>query len=177
MTSPADLLTMVSYLCSIHETCVRCTVWKFYPLFWLSIMAERRFRPLGGVWDRKWRYCSIPLTPIWYRSVFGILRLSLTDQKLFDFFDLHVKCPLKIRRKGYSPLKNFFIDETPKRYFLVANDVVWGINLANRPARSGGGSWQEVKKKLGLHKMCNFTKLGSRTPWGDCYESWYILWC
>jgi hypothetical protein len=37
-----------------------------------------------------------------------ISRLSLTDQMLSDYFDLHVKPSLKIRGKGYSPLKKFF---------------------------------------------------------------------
>jgi hypothetical protein len=54
------------------------------------------------------------LTPIWYRSALEFFQLSFTCQKLFDFFDLHVKCPLKFLGKGYSPVKKFFIDETPK---------------------------------------------------------------
>jgi hypothetical protein len=63
------------------------------------------------------------LTPIWYRSVVEFCVLSLTDQKFFDFFDLHAKCPLKNSGEGYSPMKEFSIDETPKRHFLVANVV------------------------------------------------------
>jgi hypothetical protein len=42
----------------------------------------------------------------------GILRLSLTDQKLFDFFGLHAKYPLKSRGKGYSPEKIYSSKQT-----------------------------------------------------------------
>jgi hypothetical protein len=72
------------------------------------------------------------LTPICDRSVFGIFRSSFTCPKLFDFFDLHVKCPLKILGKGYSPCNIFFIDETPKKHFLGAIRVVLDIVRANR---------------------------------------------
>jgi hypothetical protein len=46
---------------------------------------------------------------------FGILRLSLTDQKLFDFFDLHVKCPLKILGEGVLPTEKFFSSMRPPK--------------------------------------------------------------
>jgi hypothetical protein len=41
--------------------------------------------------------------------------MSLADQKLLDFFDLHAKCPLKIRGKGYSPLNEFFLSMRPQK--------------------------------------------------------------
>jgi hypothetical protein len=48
------------------------------------------------------------LTPTWYRSILEFFDYLLLSKKLFDFLDLHVKCPLKILGKGYSPVKNFF---------------------------------------------------------------------
>jgi hypothetical protein len=38
----------------------------------------------------------------------GFFRLSFTFEKLFDFFDLHVKCRLKFFGKGYLPVKKKF---------------------------------------------------------------------
>jgi hypothetical protein len=191
--------TTVSYWCSIHKTCVRCTVWKFYPVFWLSIMAECRSRSLGGVWHRKWGHQSIERPSVFYSCFVDIYRLSSTASTLLALFLLpkmverrfrplggvlnrkwryrsipwprfgtgwfwnfasishrwkvirlfrsSCKMPFENSGEGVLPIeKNIFIGETLKRHFLVANDVVWGISLANRPARFGGGSWQEVKK-------------------------------
>jgi hypothetical protein len=53
VTSPFDSSTTVSFKCSIHTTCLARTIRQLYPFFRLSIMAESRFRPLGGVGDRK----------------------------------------------------------------------------------------------------------------------------
>jgi hypothetical protein len=113
MRSPVDRATTAFYSCFVDNYRLSCNVSTLLALFLVPKMAERRFRQLGSVLDRKWRHQSIP----WPR--FGIGRLwkfaSISHgSKLFDCFDLHVKYPLKIRGKGYSPWKNLFINETPK---------------------------------------------------------------
>jgi hypothetical protein len=53
VTSPVDRATMVFYSCFVDIHRLSCTLSTLLALFLLRKMAERRFRPLGGVLDRK----------------------------------------------------------------------------------------------------------------------------
>jgi hypothetical protein len=53
MTSPVDKVTTVFYSCFIDIHRLSCTVSTLIALLLLPKVAERRFRPLGGVIDRK----------------------------------------------------------------------------------------------------------------------------
>jgi hypothetical protein len=72
---------------------------KVLPTFWLSIMAECRFRPLGGVWDRKWGHQSIEATTVFYSCFVDIYRLSCTVSTLLALFLL----PKMVERR-FRPL-------------------------------------------------------------------------
>jgi hypothetical protein len=106
VTSSVDRATTVFKSCFVDIYRLSCTVSTLLAFLLLPKMVERRFRPRGACQtgsDVTVRFLDPDLVLI----VFGILRLFLTDQKLFDFFDLHVKCPLKIRGKGTPPEKTF----------------------------------------------------------------------
>jgi hypothetical protein len=60
VTSPVDRATMVFYLCFVDIYSLSCTVSTLLALLLSPKMADRRFRPLGGVFDF--------LTSIWYGS-------------------------------------------------------------------------------------------------------------
>jgi hypothetical protein len=51
VTSPVDRATMVFYSCFVDNCRLSCTVSTLLALFLLPKMAERQFRPLGGVYD------------------------------------------------------------------------------------------------------------------------------
>jgi hypothetical protein len=53
VTSPVDRATTVFYSCFVDIYRLSCTVSTLFALLLLPKMAERRFRPLGGVLDRK----------------------------------------------------------------------------------------------------------------------------
>jgi hypothetical protein len=53
LTSPADLLTMVSYQCSIQVLRLLCTVHNLYAFYEWSIMAVCRVRPLESDENRE----------------------------------------------------------------------------------------------------------------------------
>jgi hypothetical protein len=53
MTSPVDRATTIFYSCFVDIYRLSCTVSTLLALLLLPKMAERRFRPLGGVLDRK----------------------------------------------------------------------------------------------------------------------------
>jgi hypothetical protein len=138
VTSPVDRATTVFYSCFIDIYRLSCTVSTLLARSLLPKMAERRFRPLGGVLDRKWSHRSI----VWPRFVTGrfwnfsiIFYLS----KVIRLFRFACKMPFENFGEGISPVKIFFIDETPKRHFLGAIRVVWDIVRANR--FSGLVSW------------------------------------
>jgi hypothetical protein len=59
VTSPVDRATTVFCSCFIDIYRLSCTVSTLLALLLLPQMAERRFRPLGGVLDRKWSHRSI----------------------------------------------------------------------------------------------------------------------
>jgi hypothetical protein len=113
VTSPVIRATTVFYSCFADIYHLSCTVSTLLALFLLPKMVERRFRPLGGRVRPEVTSPIDSLTPFWYRSVLEVC-VYLSDQKLFDFFDLHVKCPLKIRGKGYSPEKICSLMRPPK---------------------------------------------------------------
>jgi hypothetical protein len=164
MRSPVDRATTVFSSCFVDNYRLSCNVSTLFTLFSLPKMAKRRFRPLGGVLDRKWRPQSIPLPRFglsWFWNFASISHRS----KVIRLFRFACKMPFENSGEGVLPLKKNFIDETPKRHFLVANDVVWGISLANRPARSGGGSWQEVKKNWS-YKKCATSPYWADEPLG-----------
>jgi hypothetical protein len=49
VTSPIDSVTSVSQQCSIHISCLVCTIRKLYAYFLSFILVECRFWRLGGV--------------------------------------------------------------------------------------------------------------------------------
>jgi hypothetical protein len=53
VTSPVDRATTGFYSCFVDIYRLSCTVSTLLALLLLPKMAERRFRPLGGVLDRK----------------------------------------------------------------------------------------------------------------------------
>jgi hypothetical protein len=53
MRSPVDRATKVFYSCFVDIYRLSCTVSTLLALFLLPKMVERRFRPQGGVLDRK----------------------------------------------------------------------------------------------------------------------------
>jgi hypothetical protein len=53
MRSPVDRATTVFYSCFVDNYRLSCNVLTLLALLSLPKMAERRFRPLGGVLDRK----------------------------------------------------------------------------------------------------------------------------
>jgi hypothetical protein len=53
VTSPVDRVTTVFSSCFVDIYRLYCTVSALFALSLLPKMAERRFRPLGGVRDRK----------------------------------------------------------------------------------------------------------------------------
>jgi hypothetical protein len=106
-TSPVDRATAVFYSCFIDIYRLSCTVSTLFALF---VIAENDRKTISVARGRARPEVKSPFDYfIRFGMVgFGIFRLSFTYPKLFDFFDLHVKCPLKIFGKGYSPVKNFF---------------------------------------------------------------------
>jgi hypothetical protein len=108
MRSPVDRATTAFYSCFVDKYCLSCNVSTLLAPFshcekWQKDDFGRYGACLIGS-DITSRFPNPDLVLI----VFGILRPSLNDQNLFNIFDLHAKCPLKIREKGYSPVKNFF---------------------------------------------------------------------
>jgi hypothetical protein len=93
------------------------------------------------------------LTPIWYRKALEFC-VYLSPIKSYSTFSICMQNSLwKFGGRG-TALKNFFHRWDSQKHFLVANHVVWGISLANRPARFGGGSWQvKSKKNWGIKKF------------------------
>jgi hypothetical protein len=64
VTSPVDRATTVFYACFIDIYRLSCTVSTLLALLLLPKMAKRRFRPLGGVLERKVKSpfdCLIPI--------------------------------------------------------------------------------------------------------------------
>jgi hypothetical protein len=59
VTSPVDRATTVFYSCFVDIYRLSCTVSTLLGLLLLPKTAERRFRLLGGVLDRKWSHRSI----------------------------------------------------------------------------------------------------------------------
>jgi hypothetical protein len=59
VTSPIDRATTVFYSCFIDIYRLSCTVSKLLALLLMPKLAERQFRPLGGVLDRKSSHRSI----------------------------------------------------------------------------------------------------------------------
>jgi hypothetical protein len=53
VTSPVDRTTTVVYSCFVDTFRLSCNVSTLLALLLLPKIAERRFRPLGGVLDRK----------------------------------------------------------------------------------------------------------------------------
>jgi hypothetical protein len=132
VTSPVDRATTVFYSCFVDIYRVSCTVSTLLALLLLPQTAERRFRPLGGVWDRKWSHRSIA----WPRSGIGrfwnfsiIFYLS----KVIRLFRFACKMPFENFGEGIVPReKMFLIVKTRKRHFLGAIRIVWDIVRANR---------------------------------------------
>jgi hypothetical protein len=116
MWSLVDGATTVFDSCfSFYNYRQSCTVWTLLAHFLLPKMAERRFLPLGGRARPEVTSPIDSLTPIWYKVGFGILRLSLIDQKLFDFFIFACKMPSEISGEGVLPTeKNFSSMKPPK---------------------------------------------------------------
>jgi hypothetical protein len=131
VTPPVDRATTVFCSCFVDIYRLSCTVSMLLALLLLPKMAERRFRPLGGVLDRKWSHSSMAwprfsIRRLWNFSI--IFYLS----KIIRLFRFACKMPFENFGEGYSPWKIFFIDETPKRHFLGSILVVWDIVRANR---------------------------------------------
>jgi hypothetical protein len=66
MRSPVDRATTVFYSCFVDSYRLSCNISTLLALFLLPKMAERRFRPIGGVLEVTSPIDS--LTLIWYRS-------------------------------------------------------------------------------------------------------------
>jgi hypothetical protein len=138
-------------------------------------MAERRFRPLGGMLDRKWHHQSIPW-PRFVRIVrfWNFVSISYRS-KVIRVFDLHVKCPVEIRRKRHS-LKIFLIDQTPRRHFLVTNDVfeAWAWRTDRRVpvevvTRSETRSTSVAVKPCSRANSVEHRKLNNKRKWKQIF--------
>jgi hypothetical protein len=114
MRSPVDRATTVFYSCFVDNYRLSCNVSTLLALFSLPKMAERRFRPLGGVLDRKWRHQSIP----WPR--FGIGRFwnfaSISHgSKVIRLFRFACKMPFENSGEGVLPWKKIFHRWDPQK--------------------------------------------------------------
>jgi hypothetical protein len=94
MRLPVDRETTVFYSCLVDTYRLPYTVSTLQAIFLLPKTAERRFRPPGGFRPEVTPPFS-SLTPLWYRSALEFF-IFFAVQKLFDFFDLHAKCSLKL---------------------------------------------------------------------------------
>jgi hypothetical protein len=177
MRSPVDRVTTVFYSCFVDIYRLSCTVSTLLALLLLPQMVERWVRPLGGVLDRRWRYRSIPWPRFSIGRFWNFASISHRS-KVMRLFRFACKMPFENSGEGVLPTENFFHRCDPQKALPCGKRRRWRHKLGN----STGAFRRRVvtrsgKKKLGLHKMCNFTILGSQTPWGNCYESWQIAWC
>jgi hypothetical protein len=107
VTSPVDRATTVFYSCFVDIHRLSCTVSTLLALFLVpknggkTISAARGACYTGS--EATVRFLDLDLEYVG----FIIFRLSFTCQKLFDFFDLNVKCPLKFLEKEHSSVENF----------------------------------------------------------------------
>jgi hypothetical protein len=121
VTSPVDRATTVFYSCFIDIYRLSCTVSTLLALLLLPKMTERRFRPLGGVLDRKWSHRSIP----WPR--FGIGRfwnfsIIFYLSKVIRLFRFACKMPFENFGEGIFPREKFFSSmRPPKGTYLAQN--------------------------------------------------------
>jgi hypothetical protein len=139
VTLPVDRAITVSYSCFADIYRLSCTISTLLALLLLPKMAERRFRPLWGVSRPEVKSPFDSLT-----VAFGMFRLSFTCPKLFDFFDWHVKCRLKILGMGYSHGKQLFSWLRPPKgtsleqaasldaSCVQIGSVVWSVGLVTK---------------------------------------------
>jgi hypothetical protein len=127
-----DSATTIIYSCFVHNCFLSCTVSTLSTLFLLPKLAERRFRPLRGLFEPEVTSPFDSLTLIWFKlaaELFGFL-LPFKNYSTFRF-----ACKMLFENFGKGilpPENNFFFNETPKRPFLESIRVVWGIALTNR---------------------------------------------
>jgi hypothetical protein len=120
VTSPVDRATTVFYSCFIDIYRLSCTVSKLLALLLMPKMAERRFRPLGGVLDRKWNHRSIA----WPR--FGIGRfwkfsIIFYLSKVIRLFRFACKMPFENFGEGIFPRNFFFHRWDPQKALAWSN--------------------------------------------------------
>jgi hypothetical protein len=114
VTSPVDRATTVFYSCFVDIYRLSCTVSTLLALLLLPKMAERRFRPLGGVLDRKWSHRSIPW-PRFSIGRFWNFSIIFYLSKVIRLFRFACKMPFEIFGEGIFPReKNFSSMRPPK---------------------------------------------------------------
>jgi hypothetical protein len=121
VTSPVDWATTVFYSCFIDIYRLSRTVSTLFALLLLPKMAERRFRPLGGVLDRKWSHRLIA----WSRFCIGLLwnfSIIFYLSKVIRLFRFACKVPFENFGEGIFPREKFFSSmRTPKGTSLAQN--------------------------------------------------------
>jgi hypothetical protein len=143
VTSPIDRATTVFYSCFIDIYRLSCTVSTLLALLLLPKMTEIRFRPLGGVLDRKWSHRSIAwprfgIGQFWNFSI--IFYLS----KVIRLFRFAYKMPFENFGEGIFPRENFFSSTRPPKgtsleqfaSFEIScvqiGSVVWSVRLVKK---------------------------------------------
>jgi hypothetical protein len=143
VTSPIDRATTVFYSCFIDIYRLSCTVSTLLALLLLPKMAERQFRPIGGVLDRKWSHRSIA----WSRfgtGRFWSFSIIFYLSKVIRFFRFACKMPFENFGERIFFRKKFFSSTRPPKGASLEHSasfeiscvqlgsVVWSVGLVTK---------------------------------------------
>jgi hypothetical protein len=175
VTSPVDRATTVFYSCFIDTYRISCTVSTLLALLLLPKMSERRFRPLGGVLDRKWSHHSIA----WPR--FGIGRfwnfsIIFYLSKVIRLFRFACKMPFDNFGEGIFPREKCFSSMRPPKGTSLAQNRSFDVSLmymaqAIWPVEVSLEKKEERKKENGKLTLY-FTYFQGSPQWTDLNQIW-----
>jgi hypothetical protein len=143
VTSPVDRATTVFYSCFVDIYRLFCTVSTLLALLLLPKMAERRFRPLGSVLDRKWSHRSIA----WPRFSIGLFwnfSIIFYLSKVMRLFRFAFKIPFENFWEGIFSREKFLSSMRPPKGTSLEQSasfeiscvqigwVVWSVGLVKK---------------------------------------------